>query len=192
MPTTLAIMNAVRTGLDSIRLVAAGSSDTDWTRAITTALCRTGRERFQYQAYASGVDDRYRDGEEWLYDVIWLKHDNYLVVSAPLVAECQWWPRGKDWDGYWNDITHDFDKLLLPRASVRLMIFDGNFKSGSPGSKGIAERLAARVREFKNSTAEDSWLLAAWERCGPPANESGEKDWRFRYYKIGMNAILWE
>ena len=66
--------------------------------------------------------------------------------------------------------VEDFEKLLLARAGVRLMIFDGNYK---PGSKGIAEQLAGRVREFNGSRAEDAYLLAAWER-----NANG---WSFRY-----------
>ena len=75
--------------------------------------------------------------------------------------------------------VEDFEKLLLARAGVRLMIFDGNYK---PGSKGIAEQLAGRVREFNGSRAEDAYLLAAWER-----NANG---WSFRYFTIEMNAAI--
>ena len=86
------------------------------------------------------MDEAYRDGGEWLYDV---------------------------------------KNLLLARAGVRLMIFDGNYK---PGSKGIAEQLAGRVREFNGSRAEDAYLLAAWDR-----NANG---WSFRYFTIEMNAAI--
>ena len=55
------------------------------------------------------------------------------------------------------------------------MIYDG-----SAGSKGIAKKLARRIREFADARTEDAWLLAAWERCG-------EKGWRFKYYIVGMN-----
>ena len=67
------------------------------------------------------------------------------MIDAHLVAECEW--------GDFEAIVEDFEKLLLARTGVRLMIFDGRYK---PGSKEIAERLARRVREFNGSRAEDA------------------------------------
>ena len=142
-----------------------------WTKAIATTLCEIG-QGFGFQVGAE-VDEANRNWGEWLYDVTWLENnDAGRVVAAPLVAECEW-------KGF-GDVNDDFDKLLLARASVRLMIYDGN----SPrGSSGIAEELAKRVREFTDSRAEDAWLLAAWERCD-------EKVWRFRYFTVGMNGVI--
>ena len=94
------------------------------------------------------------------------------VVAAPVVAECEW--KGL------NEIIYDFGKLLLARASVRVMIYDGGYESGS---KGIARKLARRIGEFTNSHTEDTWLLAAWERCG-------ENGGRFKYYTVGMNSLF--
>ena len=179
MPDKDQIMRAIREGLDSLELTTS-DGNSKWTNAIATKLCQIG-QGFHLQAGAK-VDEANRNWGEWLYDVTWLEYDeDGRVVAAPLVAECEF--------GNLDEIIDDFDKLLLARACVRLMIYDGNYRGGA---KWIAEQLATRVRKFKNSTGEDSWLLAAWEKCGPPAKESGEKDWRFRYYKIGMNAILWE
>lgn len=180
MPDKDQIMRAIREGLDSLELTTSDGNSV-WTKAIATKLCKIGKgSDFKYEVGAE-VERENRNWGEWLYDVTWLKYDAGCVVAAPLVAECEW--------GNLEQIIDDFDKLLLARACVRLMIYDGGYGAGS---KWIAEQLATRVRKFKNSTAEDSWLLAAWEKCGPPAKQSGEKDWRFRYYKIGMNAILWE
>ena len=183
MPGTLEIMNAVRKGLDSLDLVAADST-TAWTKAVKTKLCDIGRG-FDYQVCASGVEGA---SPEWLYDVIWRECECDLLAGVPLVAESEW---AKDrWDDYWKEIIYDFNKLLLAREAVRVMIFDGSGRNTNPGSKAIAERLAARVRKFYGPCAEEGWLLAGWEPCGPPAGESGEKDWRFRYYTVGANAIL--
>ena len=179
MPYKEQIMRAVREGLDSLELTTSDGNAV-WTKVIATKLCEIG-QGFGFQVGAK-VDKEKRNWGEWLYDVTWLEYDeDGRVVTAPLVAECEW--------DKLEEITDDFDKLLLARACVRLMIYEGTYGAGS---KWIAEQLATRVRKFKSSTDEDTWLLAAWERCGPPAKESGEKDWRFRYYKIGMNAILWE
>ena len=90
------------------------------------------------------------------------KHENDELVDAPLVAECEWGNKG--------DIEDDFEKLLLARAGVRLMIFD------EPISKGMAERLAEKVRKFNGSRAEDAWLLASWEKSG--------HHWSCRYFTI--------
>ncbi len=39
------------------------------------------------------MDEAYRDGGEWLYDVTWLEYEKSgrgELVDAPLVAECEW------------------------------------------------------------------------------------------------------
>ena len=120
------------------------------------------------------MDQADRDYGEWLYDVTWLDYEKSgsgELVDAPLAAECEWGNEG--------DIEDDFEKLLLARAGIRLMIFNGFHEAGS---KEIAERLARKVREFKGSRAEDAWLLAAWE--------GSNDDWSFRYFTIKMNAAI--
>ena len=179
MPGKSEIMRAVRDGLDNLE-VDDPKGDTEWTKAVKTKLCKIGRE-FGCKVGAGGVDNL--DYGEWLYDVTWLEYEresddfkwpSAALIKAPLVAECEW-GRGNNL-GY---IVEDFEKLLLARADVRLMIFDGNHE---PGSKEIAGRLAGKVREFNGSRAEDAWLLAAWE--------GSNDDWRFRYFTIEMNAAI--
>ena len=175
MPGRFEIMRAVQKGLNSLEVDKA-KSNTVWTKAVKTKLCEIGQGRFGYRVYArtNEVDEAYRDGGEWLYDVTWLeykKSDLTELVDAPLVAECEW--------GGFAAIVEDFEKLLLARAGVRLMIFDGNYK---PGSKEIAAQLAGRVREFNGSRAKDAWLLAAWEKS--------DDDWWFRCFTIEMNAAI--
>ena len=177
MPGKFEIMRAVRDGLGNLE-IDNPEGDTEWTKAVKTELCEIGRE-FRFQVGASKVATENRDWSEWLYDITWLKYergtaecewDNKLV-DAPLVAECEWGNKG--------DIKDDFEKLLLARADVRLMIFTG---SNQAKSEKIAERLARKVREFKGSRAEDAWLLAAWE--------GSNDDWSFRYFTIEMNAAV--
>ena len=171
MPGKFEIMRAVREGLNSLEVTPTD----DWTKVVLTKLCEIGRGRFGYSVYArkNEVNEAYRDGGEWLYDVTWLEYEksDRGLVDAPLIAECEW--------GNFEAIVDDFEKLLLAREGVRLMVFGGNKK---PGSKEIAERLAERVREFNGSRAEDAWLLAAWERS--------DDDWWFRYFTIEMNAAI--
>ena len=163
------IVRAIRRGLDDLKICAAESS-TVWTWAVKTELCRIGRDEFRCQVGARDVE--HRDYGEFLYDVTWLEYDGDLVSDAHLVAECEW--------GGEEEIDDDFQKLLLARATVRLMIFDGTFERGSPG---IADHLARQAGRFNRSRDEDAWLLAAWER-----SEERDVGWRFRYFSIEKGA----
>ena len=161
------IMHAVQEGLDNLK-VTVRDRDTIWTKAVKTTLCKMGRDRFGYKVYARDVVNAYKNGGEWLYDVTWLEHGrerDSLLTDVPLVAECEW--------GDFKNIVEDFEKLLLARAGVRLMVFNGDYP---PRSKEIVKGLAERVGKFNGSCAEDAWLLAAWERS--------VDDWRFRYFTV--------
>ena len=166
MPGKFEIMRAVQKSLNSLE-IDADADDGEWGPVIATKLCDLGR-KFGCKVGASKVAEANRDRPEWLYDVTWLEYERErddLLIDAALVAECEW--------GNFRKIVYDFEKLLLARAGVRLMIFNGFTESGS---KEIAEQLAERVREFNGGSAEDAWLLAAWE--GKP------EDWSFRYFTI--------
>ena len=183
MPGKFEIMRAVQKGLDSLTValhVDEVGGDKVWTKAVKTKLCEIGRE-FCRKVCASGVDEPAPDYPEWLYDVAWLDYEKSgqgELVDATLVVECEWGNKGA--------IEDDFEKLLLARAGVHLMIFEGvSNRIPKPRSKEIAERLARKVREFNGSRAEDAWLLAAWERS---ADE--ENGWSFRYFTIEMNAAI--
>ena len=201
MPGKLEIMRAVQKGLDSLTValhVDEVGGDKVWTQAVKTKLCEIGHG-FGYEVCASGMDSK-ADYGEWLYDVTWLEYERdlgkrgldltvqaraaaaerkrRLLIDSHLVAECEW--------GNLKDIIDDFEKLLLARAGVCLMIFEGISKRiPEPRSKRAAEQLAGRIREFKGSCAEDDWLLAAWER-----NDDEEKGWSFRYFTIDRNAAI--
>ena len=167
------IIHAVRFGLDNLQ-VGVAESNVAWTKAIKTELCRIGRSReFRCKVGAREVAKSNRDYGEWLYDVIWLEYDgDGCVTDVHLVAECEW--------GDGTSIDEDFQKLLLARATVRLMIFDGNYE---PGAAKIANHLAYQVRRFDRSRDEDAWLLAAWERTS-----ENERGWSFRYFTIDRGA----
>ena len=162
------IIRAIQGGLDQLD-VHIGDSTEDWTKAVKIELCRIGREEFGLKVGASGVTPFVPDYPEWLYDVTWLKYNDDDLTDAVLVAECEW---GED-----SEIVYDFQKLLLARATLRLMIFDSG--QDPQGSQVIAERLARQAGKFKRGKAGDGWLLAAWELNGE--NENG---WSFRYFII--------
>ena len=170
MPETPEIMTAIRDGLDHLRPVRRGKNRY-WTRALLTKLCEIGRNDFACKVGANRgkVDRASRDRGEWLYDVTWLKYNNdRLLVDVPLVGECEW--------GNLDQIKDDFQKLLLARAGVRLMVYDGYHSSH--GSRSIAEQLAQNVMGFNYRQEGDAWLLAAWERA------ENQQEFIFRYFTI--------
>ncbi len=163
------IMRAVADGLNSID-VEIPSQVTE--PVVKAKLCEIGRG-FRFYTCANTVEGA--DCNEWLFDVTWLKYDcDESLIDVPLVAECEWVNRKYIYD--------DFQKLLLARASVVLMIFAGGDECGS---KKMADWLVEKVGKFNGSRDEEAWLLAAWER-----NDNEEKGWSFRYFKIRDNTAI--
>ena len=145
-------MEAVRGALDELN----GQRLPDWPQAVKTALCKAGREAFKDSAervklFASGVDDA-ADGGEWLCDVTWLLYDAESYIRCiPLVAQAQWLGR--------RSVQDDFQKLLLARAELRVMVFDRNYWDSS--EQAMAE-LAPHVTACERTEPDDIYLLAGW------------------------------
>ena len=102
-----------------------------------------------------------------MYDVVWLvyspdgRKDDYLL-SVPLVAESEW--------GNEDAIDEDFEKLLLARATIRLMIFGG----ANEDNDETAKRLVRLVEHFELGGSDDAYLLAGYE-----SNDEG-----FWFYRV--------
>lgn len=177
MPKNSEIMRAVKKGLDSLKSkVPIGAPTEKWTKVIKTELCEIGRDRFKCQVYAQDVPRDKTNGGEWLYDVTWLKYERNgdgELIEAPLVAECEW--------GGKPHIQDDFEKLLLARAGVRVMIVDAGTDPHYP--KEIAELLAGKIKKFKDFRAKDAWLLAVVEQS--------DGGWRFKYFH-GRSLQEWK
>lgn len=141
---------------------------TQRTRKVLNALCEIGQKTCGCSVFASRhfVDEQNRNGGEWLYDITWCEYKNELLQSVPLVAECEW--------GTLGAIKDDFDKLILARAAVRVMVYDGGYSTD--GAEGIANELCRRVGAFEGNRPGDTYLLAEYDKDESPL-------W-FRYFKI--------
>ena len=118
-------------------------STREWTRRVKNALIQLGTEG----GYTPCPNPQYGWGE-FLYDVTWLQTagENFRVSDVLLVAEIEWGNRGDVWD--------DFQKLLVARADVRVMIFEGY--------KGLLEKLRAHTIQFAKNGNGDRYLLAQY------------------------------
>ena len=125
------------------------------TEAVKTALCRACKTiNDDVLTFAAGVADELVDGGEWLYDVTGLLYDipvENCFSRTVLVAECEW--------GNKLNIENDFQKLLLARADVRVMVFDGTWK---PGYKKLFEIFETNIENNQQAEPGDLWLFAAW------------------------------
>lgn len=131
-----------------------------WTRAVKTALCRWGLDH-GFFVCAHGVADRFRESPkkkrpryEWLFDVTCLAYQGNYLTGVPLVAECEW--------GDEDEIYDDFQKLLLARAEIRVMVFD----AAEITSKGKFGRFEEAVERFGIGQPGDVYLLAAYTEDG--------------------------
>lgn len=175
MPGQLDIMRAIASGLDRIDQRQLPAQDGPWTRAVLTELCQIGRKDFSYKVGARAVPARGRDWGQWIYDLTWVRYDGHgHLIDVPLVAQCNW-----------NDCMHSFDKLLLARAGVRLMIYSyyafGGQDCREQAAQDVAERLAESVRRFGYRHKDEAWLLAGGVWL------PGERTW-CRYFTIDRNG----
>ena len=141
-----------------------------WTKQVMTALCSWGIKNLKkgFWVGASIIRDEVdmkelarnnggKIGGEWLYDLTFLEYDDECLKRVPLVAESEWNDR-KD------KIFEDFEKLLVARADVRVMIFNGNrFRSEGETSikSGRLEKFKKYITECEHTQAGDTYLLAA-------------------------------
>lgn len=116
-----------------------------WTEKVLTTLCKLG-EKLDYKTRATGVPD---GGSEFLYDAIWINTDSgNRICSVPMVAECEW--------GNLEQVSYDFQKLLLARSKVRVMVYWTG--ANREIQEGLFDRLLEQVKTF-NGTMGDTYLL---------------------------------
>ena len=135
-----------------------------WTQVVLTTLCKSGKD-LGFTTWAS-----IPNSSEWLYDVTWCKHaSDKMLESIPLVAECEW--------GSIELIQEDFEKLLVARARVRVMVCDSETARLPGKTDAVVEKIREWIGAFHGNPG-DTYLIVVFVY--------GE-DRRFRYYKILAN-----
>ena len=150
------IIDEVRRALDALDKDTIANLT---TKDVQTALCNACRQCDpEFELYASTTIRG-----EWLFDVTCLRRDDdgYLKRVA-LVAECERYSQ--------EEVYDDFEKLLLARADVRVMVFNGN---RWPDDERFAV-FAEYIKRCDHTVIGDTYLLAA--RVSNPE--------RFQYCRI--------
>ena len=118
-------------------------------------------------------------GSELLYDFTCMEYDGDWLTRALLVAECEW--------GNECAIDYDFRKLLLARADIRMMIFNGNYyrRTGQYWieSDGFIKFLGY-IDNYKHTQAGDTYLLAARLHDSEDGNSVGH---RFQFLRVEVS-----
>ena len=86
-----------------------------------------------------------------------------MLKSAPIVAECEW--------GTLGAVKDDFEKLLLARATVRVMVFNGMYRE--IGTEAFANKICGWVGAFEGNQKGDTYLLVGYEEMKTRTGASG-------------------
>ena len=132
-----------------------GRRDGEWTIALKRRLGDLGKEN-GWQVSTAGFQGEF-DGE-WLFDLAWFRNTQvypHHILELGLVLESEWLR-----DHY--EIKYDFEKLLVAKAPLKVMIFQDN---GNEDDKTLPElwaMLEAGIRSFQTGSEGEKYILAAF------------------------------
>lgn len=120
----------------------------NWTMGVKVILGEMGEEN-GCDICASGFPERFEHG--WLYDLIWYREDeNRRLIDIPLIVESEWNPDKLH-------IKYDFEKLIIGRAALRLMIF---YCYKQDVANEIIDGFKKTINGFSMSQTGDRYLFA--------------------------------
>jgi hypothetical protein len=126
-----------------------GIKDRVWTKQLKDDIGTLG-EKHDWTVCAGGFKGRFEGG--WLYDLVWYKETNGHLSQVYLVLESEW---GK----YQSLIKYDFEKLLLAKATLKVMIF----QTDNRRIEDLFKFLEEGIRAFPLlQSAEETYLLIAF------------------------------
>ena len=142
-------------------------SDAKWTREVLTKIGKLAKDHGSKDYTSKGKGKR----GEWLYDLCWLQYsetDGYLK-SMPLALESEW--------GNWDAVCSDFEKLLLARAGLRVMVY--GYDEDKDGEENVCQKLKKYFETFEGSMKGDRYLLCCWN--------DEEKSKKFHFHNIELS-----
>lgn len=119
MPTSPEQIKAILESIDH-DYRSESKDDGAWTQRIFEEIGRLGHTNGYYVCTKKSLYSEANYGE-WLFDQCWLEYEEALnpntpLLSVPLALECEW-QMGVSY------IKHDFEKLLVSNANLKVMIF---------------------------------------------------------------------
>ncbi len=124
-----------------------------WTQEILDAIVKLARDAGQ-EAYVSRKYKTEAHGNEWLYDLTWLEYSTQERRLTRAVAVLE-----SEWSRSHNDIFYDFQKLLLARADLRVMVFQ---VYNMDQWHKVVKQFVSEIQDFEQSQANDRYLFSGW------------------------------
>lgn len=129
--------------------IGSGQRDRVWTRQLKDDIGTLG-ERHGWTICTGGFKDRFEAG--WLYDLIWYDEADGHLSEVYLVLESEW-GRSR------LQIKYDFEKLLLAKSTIKVMVFQTN----NVEIEALFKYLEDGIRSFPLLQSRDeTYLLLAF------------------------------
>ncbi len=125
-----------------------GRTNREWTRQLKEDIGTLGTAN-GWQVCTSGFAGQFDC--EWLYDLVWYRNDHGNLSEVYLVLESEW--QEDDFA-----IKYDFEKLLLAKAALKVMVFQAYDQNIS----ALLISLEQGVRAFQKGCADETYILAAF------------------------------
>ena len=137
------------------RLAGRGQGARVWTHNIMSELCNAGQALGYDVCTTGGVTQANSPG--WLFDQVWLDWipTPRQLKRISLVVECEWGMTCEE-------IFYDFEKLLVARADVRLMIFQAR---NAERVNELFDGMEEEARDFYQSQPGDYYMLVGYDNA---------------------------
>ncbi len=140
------IINSIKSMPQTLERGMGG--DTEWTALLKSEMTKIAH-RHEYLVCPK-LDE---SNTEWLYDLVWFRNDsNRFLREVALVLESEW---ARDAD----EIHYDFEKLLLAKAPIKVMVFQ-NCRDNLPE---LWRQLKDGIRIFEQKSNDETYILAAFK-----------------------------
>lgn len=118
-----------------------------WTEAVKIAVGDIGTQ-LGYEILANQVPNRAHFQSEWLFDLTWYQGSNKGILSLPLVLECEW-------SQHYEDLRHDFEKLLVTNSDLKIMIFEATKEKADE----LVAQLDSAIRNFHGTDFAETYHI---------------------------------
>ena len=126
-----------------------GTKDRDWTRQLKENIGNLG-DSYGWRICTSGFKDHFDC--EWLYDLTWYRNDSDNHLSEVfLVLESEWALAQ-------SAIKYDFEKLLLAKATLKVMVFQASEKD----LQTVFSLLERGIQAFYRNSVDEIYIFAGF------------------------------
>jgi len=151
-PSTSEMAQAVMETLKALpRKLPGEQGNRAWTKQLAIELGNLGRQHEWgiCTPGGQGAGDQSDFEAGWLYDLVWYRSPEGHLAEVYLVLESEW-----SYDEY--DIRYDFEKLLLAKATLKVMVF----QAGESEMEARFALLERGIDTFRKRSTDETYILA--------------------------------